>query len=176
LGYLSRQPERLLDPRHAKTDTASSNVETGVLFPYNRSFAIIHCPSDRSTIAGTAQLRFRSYSMCDWINGNDFWVTFPVSKLSQLINPGPALTFVFIDENEESDNGSFGMAALGTWRWIDWPSARHSRGGTLSFADGHVEWWQWRDPGAVTFFPDYRHLVTPPDRDLVRLQEALPRP
>src|ERR1041385_6356960 len=35
---------------NAKTDLTSFNVEHGVLFQYNKSISIYHCPSDRSTI------------------------------------------------------------------------------------------------------------------------------
>jgi hypothetical protein len=45
----------------------------------------------------------------------------------------------------------------------------------LSFADSHVEWWKWRD-GALRFNGSYWYCTTPGDRDLQRLQEALPQP
>ena len=97
---------------NAKLDITSSNLECGVLFPYNKFVAIYRCPADRSTITGSAAPRFRSYSICDWLNGDDFWLTFSVTRTSQLVQPGPSRTFVFIDENEDSiDNGSFGRSA-----------------------------------------------------------------
>jgi prepilin-type N-terminal cleavage/methylation domain-containing protein/prepilin-type processing-associated H-X9-DG protein len=161
---------------HAKLDTTPVNIQTGVLFSYHKSVAIYHCPSDRSTITGTSKLRFRSYSMSDWIHGNDHWVTLPVTRLSRLLRPGPAGTFVFIDEHEGSiDNGSFGIIGLGQWIWINWPSTRHDSGGTLGFADGHVAWWKWRD-GALRFNGSFWHPIPPGDRDLMRLQQALPQP
>jgi hypothetical protein len=45
----------------------------------------------------------------------------------------------------------------------------------LSFADGHVEWWKWRD-GALKFYNDFWHPTPPGDRDLLRRQQALPQP
>lgn len=162
---------------NAKTDMTASNIETGVLFPYNRGIGIYHCPADRSTITGTALTRFRSYSMCDWLYGNDFWVSFVATRMSQLLYPGPSSTWVFIDENDQSiDNGSFGMAILGEWRWINWPSSLHDLGGTLSFADGHVECWRWRDKNALVVDQSFWYSVPPGDRDLERLQRGLPRP
>ena len=37
-------------PGLARYDTSYANIERGLLFPYNRSVAIYHCPSDRSTV------------------------------------------------------------------------------------------------------------------------------
>jgi prepilin-type processing-associated H-X9-DG protein len=99
-----------------------------------------------------------------------------VTKLSQLLHPGPSRTFIFAGENEGSiDNGSFFVFQLGQWVWVNWPSTRHNLGGTLSFADSHVEWWKWRD-GALRFNGSYWYPTTPSDRDLQRLQDALPQP
>ena len=115
--------------------------------------------------------------MCDWLFGNDFWVSFAVTRTSQLMYPGPSTTWVFIDENDQSiDNGSFGMAVLGQWLWINWPSSLHDRGGTLSFADGHVEYWRWKDKNALTVDQSFWYSIPPGDRDLERLQRGLPRP
>src|SRR5262249_17971284 len=55
-------------PDHPRTDTNTADLEQGVLFPYNRSVAIYHCPADRSTVdAATVdtmpRLRNRSYNM-----------------------------------------------------------------------------------------------------------------
>jgi prepilin-type N-terminal cleavage/methylation domain-containing protein/prepilin-type processing-associated H-X9-DG protein len=161
---------------NAKFDTTSSNIQAGVLFPYNTSVAIYHCPSDRSTITGTTNLRFRSCSMSAWIYGDDPAVTWPVTKLSQLLHPGPARTFILIDENEGSiDNGSFLIMGPGQRAWVNWPGTRHDLGATLSFADGHVEWWKWRD-SALRFDGSYWCPTPPDDRDLPRLQAALPQP
>src|ERR1051325_2290198 len=35
---------------NVQQDLTSSNIEHGVLFPYNKSTAIYHCPSDKSTV------------------------------------------------------------------------------------------------------------------------------
>jgi prepilin-type N-terminal cleavage/methylation domain-containing protein/prepilin-type processing-associated H-X9-DG protein len=161
---------------NAKLDTTSSNIQAGVIYPYSTSVAIYRCPADRSTVTGTTQLRFRSYSMCVWIHGDDANAQPSVKNLSQLLRPGPARTFIFADENEGSiDNGSIFVFRAGQWVWVNWPGTRHNLGGTLSFADGHVEWWKWRD-GALRFNGSYWSSTHPGDLDLQRLQEALPQP
>jgi prepilin-type N-terminal cleavage/methylation domain-containing protein/prepilin-type processing-associated H-X9-DG protein len=137
-------------------DANTTNIENGLLFPYNRSVAIYHCPADVSTISTTTghkltQLRNRSYNLSQSVNGEPtLWMTthipsFP--RLSQVTAPDPATCFVFIDENEDTMVDShFGMPTLlydGSTNWWDMPSDRHARGANLSFADGHVQHWRW---------------------------------
>ena len=161
---------------HAKTDTTSSNIQVGVLFPYNRSIGIYRCPSDKSLVAGSDIPRFRSYSMCDWINGDDGWVSFRTTKLSQLRKPGPSRTWIFTHEDEDSiDNGSFGVFPPGSWRWVNWPTAKHSRSGTFSFADGHVEAHRWQEKYVLKFV-SYDYPVPAGERDLQWIYDGLPQP
>src|SRR5438876_7779878 len=40
-------------PGLARYDTTPVNIEKGLLFPYNRSVAIYHCPADKSTVETT---------------------------------------------------------------------------------------------------------------------------
>ena len=42
-------------PDHARTDTDTTDLESGLLFPYNRSVAIYHCPSDQSRVETQSQ-------------------------------------------------------------------------------------------------------------------------
>ena len=61
-------------PDHARTDTTTTDLEKGVLFTYNRSVAIYHCPADKSTVETASgqpltQLRNRSYNMSQSVNG-----------------------------------------------------------------------------------------------------------
>src|ERR1039457_5642254 len=37
-------------PDHARTDTNTTDLQSGLLFPYNRSVAIYHCPADKSNV------------------------------------------------------------------------------------------------------------------------------
>src|SRR5262249_49948680 len=104
-------------PDAANTDTTTSNLESGCLFPYNRSVAIYHCPTDTSQVQGTngqplPQLRNRSYNMSQSVNGApEFLVALNIhgvsdipswKKLTQIIAPLPAQAFVFIDEHPDT--------------------------------------------------------------------------
>jgi len=152
----------------ALTDTTTSNIQAGLLFPYNTSSGIYHCPSDVSTIVDAngnvlPQLRTRSYNMSQSVNGLGLLVdpafnggvavdvTQPCyQKLSQATNPPPSGLFVFIDENEgtlQDDQFGYPMMNDGYYGlWFDMSSNRHNQGGVLSFADGHVEYWRWHAP------------------------------
>ena len=67
-------------------------------------------------------------------------------KDTDLNNPGPAMTFVFIEESEYSINDGFFVSdpAQGNY-WTDLPASRHGGAGGLSFADGHTEMKRWTD-------------------------------
>ncbi len=136
-----------------------ANVEGGMLFPYNRSLKIYHCPADQFTFtdsSGAIQLRARSYNMSQSVNGYpeyDWTILNYIpcfKKLTQIKSPNLANCLVFIDENEATMlDAQFGMPTdfyYGGQTWWDMPANRHSQGANLSFADGHVEHWKWRVP------------------------------
>jgi len=155
-------------PDHADTDTSPTNLQSGVLYPYNRSLGIYHCPADTATVVGhPSQLRDRSYNMSQSMNGYlDYpdpsgWVArlAAYKKFSQVrphTDPGGGRypLFVFIDEDPDTMvDAQFGNpigvgnpAEANTKQWYDLPSDRHNRGCNLSFADAHVEHTQWKVP------------------------------
>jgi prepilin-type N-terminal cleavage/methylation domain-containing protein/prepilin-type processing-associated H-X9-DG protein len=157
----------------AQLDLTSSNIEHGVLFPYNRSTAIYHCPTDKSIVAGhKSLLRTRSYSV-NWYLGVDpkVWPD-PRIKLrsSEIVNPGPSQAYVFIDEDDRTINdGTFFSPKSWAMRG-DLPAVRHALRSNLSFADGHVDPWRWQWTKKKSGPP-----VNPGDKqDLQRLWLASP--
>jgi prepilin-type processing-associated H-X9-DG protein/prepilin-type N-terminal cleavage/methylation domain-containing protein len=141
---------------NTRLDTTTSNIEHGLLFPYNRSAAIYHCPSDKSTVetAGGEKLeqrRTRSYNMSLSVNGMPTLSGLPsFAKLTEINGPGPSGLFVFLDVHEDEIFDSlFGIPWPGSGmpdEWWDLPANRHNQGCNLSFADGHVEHWKWTVP------------------------------
>jgi prepilin-type N-terminal cleavage/methylation domain-containing protein/prepilin-type processing-associated H-X9-DG protein len=152
---------------NARMDTTTSNIQTGLLYPYDSSPGIYHCPSDMSTIVDAngnslAQARARSYNMSQSVNGLGLMPDpnnmgdWPVDvlqpcfmKFSQITNPTPSQLFVFLDENEGTlvdDQFGYPMPNFGYGSWWDMPSNRHGQGASFSFADGHAEHWRWAVP------------------------------
>jgi prepilin-type N-terminal cleavage/methylation domain-containing protein/prepilin-type processing-associated H-X9-DG protein len=164
-------------------DVDPVGIVNGLLFPYNSSLGIYHCPADRSTITTQAgakltQLRWRSYNMNLCINGApEFdpysWSSPSFRKFTEVRNPDPCKLFVFLDVHEdEIFDCTFGMPPSQYWGdarvWWDLPANRHSQGCNLSFADGHAERWKWKVPKAYggslpqpvpdEELPDYRRM------------------
>jgi prepilin-type N-terminal cleavage/methylation domain-containing protein/prepilin-type processing-associated H-X9-DG protein len=161
-------------------------IVNGLLFLYNRSLAIYHCPADHSTITtadGTrlTQLRWRSYNMSLSVNGRpdldpqgQYIPSF--RRFTEIHNPNPTKLFVFLDVHEdEIYDATFGMPSMQFWgdvkQWWDMPANRHAQGGNLSFGDGHAEHWKWKVPKVYTGpyppevqdvpdaeLPDYRRM------------------
>jgi prepilin-type N-terminal cleavage/methylation domain-containing protein/prepilin-type processing-associated H-X9-DG protein len=163
-------------------EPTATNVENGMLFQYNRSLGIYHCPADRSTFSDPSgntagPLRARSYNMSQSVNGYPEYDWFLVGyipyfkKLTQIKSPNLADCLVFIDENEGTLlDAQFGMPTDfygGSGFWWDMPSNRHNQGANLAFADGHAERWRWAVPKIFQYWiqsvppeemPDYLRI------------------
>lgn len=172
---------------NALTDTTSSNIRRGLLFQHVNAVATYRCPSDRSTVNDAGKLpRTRHYGMSTYMNGTGnsaaaaegAVIGLIFRKQSSIRDPGPAKAFVFIDNHRgNTAGGSFSVAQPDFWRWSHFPGARHQNGANLSFADGHVENWRWKEAKSVYWEKNKGWgggEVTSGDRDLSRLQECIP--
>ena len=177
----------------ARTELTPTNIINGLLFQYNSSAAIYHCPADQSTLETAdgqklPDLRWRSYNMSQSVNGYpEFlpddpalwytWINIPSwKKFTQIRHPTPADLFIFIDENEDTIvDSQFGNPPIGSIFeqnvWWDMPANRHNQGANLSFADGHVEHWKWNVP---KIFYEWVQPVPPEEMpDYQRIQNAM---
>ena len=152
---------------------AETTIKKGAIWPYTgNSLQIYKCPADPtlaqiSSGPGSGQKVpwVRSLSMDSWLGmnqGQHTWFGGPefraYLKLSDLINPGPAKTWVMIDEHPASINDGFfvvnmiGYPNPAQAMMPDFPASYHNRAGGLSFADGHSEIRKWQD--SRTIVPD----------------------
>jgi prepilin-type N-terminal cleavage/methylation domain-containing protein/prepilin-type processing-associated H-X9-DG protein len=80
-----------------------------------------------------------------------------VKKMSQLTHPGPADTFMYLDEQADSINDGVFMfnvgAPLAAEVWRDLPASYHNGSGSFSFADGHSEIHKWLQRNGETDYP-----------------------
>ena len=145
------------------TNTAAlQNPNRSKFAPYT-SLGVYKCPADRSavTIAGTPHPRVRSMSMNqafgpgDWLDPAGFRANVTSKryrvyyKSGDLVKPGPAMTYVLLDEHPDSINaGGFANMMVETptaARIIDFPASFHNGAAGISFADGHAEIRKWVD-------------------------------
>ncbi|MDA1277347.1 MAG: type II secretion system protein [Verrucomicrobia bacterium] len=175
------------------------NLKTSILWPYCGNTAqIFKCPADRSsvTFGGRTVPRLRSMSMLNWVGGRGLGLPMSWSdssgpwriyrRYSDFIDPGPAQTFIFLDEREDSINDGMFVVDMtgypdstGRFRIVDIPASYHGGAGGFSFADGHSETKKWSDPR--TSAPFTKGVATPYDRpspnnpDIAWMQERATR-
>jgi prepilin-type N-terminal cleavage/methylation domain-containing protein/prepilin-type processing-associated H-X9-DG protein len=66
-------------------------------------------------------------------------------KTSDHTAPGPAQTWVLLDEDADSLNDAGFAVGVVTAEWIDWPGTYHNGACGFAFADGHSEIKKWSD-------------------------------
>jgi prepilin-type processing-associated H-X9-DG protein len=123
---------------------------------YGRVPGLFKCPADK--VPSTIGPRLRSISMNGFIGGTTMkdaygYNTYLIyQKESDFTRPGPARTWVFLDEHPDSINDElFGthMPSFMSWpsyaSWDDVPASYHNGACGISFADGHTEAHKWLD-------------------------------
>ena len=137
----------------------NQDIVKSPLWPYcGNSAAIWRCPSDRAIVksAGKSYPRVRSIAMNAWFSSTDVQGFSPgfrmYKKVSDVSNPGPSGTWLFLDEREDSINdGEFVVGMNGfpdkpnQWVIVDYPASYHGSAGGFSFVDGHSEIKRWKD-------------------------------
>jgi prepilin-type N-terminal cleavage/methylation domain-containing protein/prepilin-type processing-associated H-X9-DG protein len=144
---------------------ADNTIKKSPLWPYcGNSPGIWHCPADKSLgqpPSGQKVPRPRSRSMSIWVGGRGdtpddpsggwgpSWKVF--RKLTEMIQPGPAMTFVLLEEREDSINDGFFVVSMNGYpdisqtTMVDFPASYHGQAAGFAFADGHSEIHKWQD-------------------------------
>ena len=97
---------------NAFTDTTTTNLEAGLLYPYHSAVGIYQCPADRSTVRDQGKIRrTRSVSMSMYMNYSPPDATgfgageaaYSWHKLGDILDPSPTAALVLIDEHTASN-------------------------------------------------------------------------
>ena len=119
-------------------------IAQGALFPYCKDVRLYKCPT-----IGPSDIR--SCTFVDAMNCKGWDAKRVMLKKRSQIDR-PTERFVFVD-----DGGTAGPT-MGGWtcyvkedEWWDPPPIRHNLGTNFSFADGHNEYWEWKDRRTVAF-------------------------
>jgi prepilin-type N-terminal cleavage/methylation domain-containing protein len=199
-GWLNWQ-----DPSNRSNWDVEQDIQKSPLWPYcGKAAAVWRCPADTSsvTINGQRLPRVRSMSMNLWVGGfrgtdqglsgsSDPWamggsIWRIYLKMADMVDPGPAKTFVLLDMREDSvDVGNFAPDMTG-WAdapdsigFYDLPGSYHHRAGGLSFADGHAELKRWVDdrtmPALVRDGDVPDNIRSPYNKDVLWIQERSTR-
>lgn len=145
-------------------------LKQGAFWSYTGATAGIYkCPADRTMALISSGPRkgekvpwLRSLSMNSWLGMNEgvhTWFGGPefrkYLKMSDLVDPGPTMTWVLLDEHPMSMNDGFfvidmkGYPNSAQTALPDYPASYHNQAGGLSFADGHSEIRKWQDPRTI---------------------------
>ncbi len=174
-------------------------IKKSPMWPYcGRNLSIWKCPADRSgaIIGSEFKPRVRSISMNVFLGGwggtdGNWGPIFSAYKIylkqTELHDPGPSKTFVFLDMREDSiDMGNFATRMAGwpnqpdNYGFYDLPGFYHHLAAGFSFADGHSEIHRWRDertmPPLVKAGLVNDSFSSPKNVDVGWLQERSTRP
>jgi prepilin-type N-terminal cleavage/methylation domain-containing protein/prepilin-type processing-associated H-X9-DG protein len=178
-----------------------NTIKNGAIWPYvGNAPAIYKCPADKYTVTptagpykGQAIQRIRSNSMNSWcgMNQGDWtWFGGPefrkYTKMSDLVDPGPTMTWVLVDEHPDSMNDGFFCIDMNGYpdpkqaKLPDVPASFHNNAAGFAFADGHSEIKQWKDkrtimPVKKAGLVNTANMGNPPNPDVLWLYERTTR-
>jgi len=166
-------------------------IEDGVLWSYMQTLKLYKCKSDSSD-------RLRSYSISNTMGGkyrSGYSKGQPFKTLTEITSPTNKMVLVGASTSTRSwisrsyfpfydidtPNPFWGVPAIdggpaGNWFSDHRITARHDGGVNMSFADGHCEYWKWKDPRTVKLATGELSLmddVNNDNPDIPRLIEAL---
>jgi prepilin-type N-terminal cleavage/methylation domain-containing protein len=172
-----------------------------LLSPYlANTLGVWHCPADKrvglyqgtnTTLKGQKIPCARSVSMSQavgtlgfsgptspvygpWLTGShgeayNKWLTY--GTLGGMSNPGPASTFMILDEDANSINDGGLAVSCQVAVWIDWPSTAHNMACGLAFGDGHSEVHKWIVGTTKVINGNVAQLAVPGSQDWIWISQ-----
>ncbi|HNS22833.1 MAG TPA: prepilin-type N-terminal cleavage/methylation domain-containing protein [Sedimentisphaerales bacterium] len=153
-----------------------AGVRNGLLFPYCPEESLFKCPTG---VRGEVV----TYAITDCMNGYDGIAGTTNLMVYKRIKIKQAdMRIVFLDEGRLSPNSW--TLHYNQERWWDQVTARHGDGTNFGFADGHSDYWKWKDPRTLEIAKaDYdwwqstgrngSMATTPGNEDLHNVQRAV---
>jgi len=147
---------QFLSPENAGVNVGYQWIELGAIYPYVNTPGVYLCPADKSFVTsfGSKYPHVRSMSMNTWMSPvvpyNNITTVLSYYKESDLVNPGSANLWLFIDENPYSINDASFICSPQIAQWVDCPASYHNHAGGVSFADGHALIKPWLDPTVLS--------------------------
>jgi len=160
-----------------KEKLAKEEMRKGLLYPYVQDLNAYKCPKAKRT-------QLRTYSIVDAMNGpwNESGADQGQLMTSMLQIKRSAARIVFVCEGGDMSQDSY-IVLCSEPSWLDQPSGRHGDGSPFSFADGHTEYWKWKDSRTIEYCrmtqDQWRDMINnspfpnPGNKDLHRLQMAV---
>jgi len=122
---------------------------------YGRQSQIYKCPADvyasnpQRALGWSSRARSISMNAAMGPGWKYYGWCHQVVKISSLVQPVPALTWVLVDEHPDSINDAMlyvdPSMPVANAEWFDWPASYHAAACGFSFADGHSEIHKWLD-------------------------------
>ena len=154
------------DPQNIKDQIKA--VERGKLYPYVETVDAYRCPLSRKNQVRCYAIPEVLASSPSQERGKECIVT----KITQMKSTGRRITFL------DEDDISFGGFSIyyNKSSWWDWPPSRHNNGVTLGYADGHADYYKWREEETRDLTQKIRNNISgspnmkPGNEDLVKMQ------
>jgi prepilin-type N-terminal cleavage/methylation domain-containing protein/prepilin-type processing-associated H-X9-DG protein len=121
--------------------------------PYIGVAGVYQCPSTRERVDGYEAIR--SYSVNQFMGAPQRYIFNSMQGTNftyfqtQADIPTPSDLFVFADINQKFICFPMMILYMDRDAWHHPPASHHNHGGTLAFADGHVEYHKWREHSTV---------------------------
>jgi len=151
-------------------EAREATIKIGLIYPYCENLKMFACPTAKR------KTEVITYTPSAAMNSLDLYHSifkgYTFKKLTNIKRAGERM--VFLDEGE-ADQDSF-MLWLEDEAWWDPIPVRHGNGTTLSFADGHAEYWKWKDKRSIEYteFPplagEHVQIGNP---DITKMQKAV---
>ena len=122
------------------------SIIQGSLFSYINDVDSYHCPAD-TRLTNPSQRAFRSYSISNTMNGDNFGIRTPIAtSMNQIINPSSSLVFIEEPDPRGTNHGAWLQGPFSqTPMWFDPVAIWHANACNLGLADGHVERRRWQN-------------------------------